>query len=165
MGLPPTRNSEYASKHRDSRFACDGKHFRILDGGRDFQPVAHNPGVSESRCCTSRRNARSFSGERCQTAAVILALLQDRAPAQPGLRAFQNEKLERLPVVMRNAPPLFVGVRLCSLTRGPADNGMDHAACDDRLQVKQQLAPLSDSFLPEQVLARPWRWPARGRRR
>ncbi len=39
----------------ESRFFCSGeKRLRVLDGGRDFQPVAHDPGVAEQSLYVTR---------------------------------------------------------------------------------------------------------------
>lgn len=51
--------------------------------------------------------------------AVILALLQDGMPAQAGLRAFEHEHLEEVPVVVRGHAPFLVVVGEVEFIGGP----------------------------------------------
>jgi hypothetical protein len=94
--------------------------FRVLDCRCDFQSVPHDPIVAEQPLNVALAVAgdlvRAKSIERFS---VVLAFLQNRIPAQSGLRAFQNEKLEEHSIVMyRNAPFLIV-ISNGRFSRGP----------------------------------------------
>jgi hypothetical protein len=87
------------------------KHLRVLDGGRDLEPVPHNARVREQLLHLGVAVTRHFRGiEPIQHFAITLALLQDDVPAQPGLRALQNQELEPHPVIMHRHAPLLVMV-------------------------------------------------------
>ena len=51
--------------------------------------------------------------------AVIFTFFQNRRPAQPRLRAFQNQKLEQLRVIVLRHSPLLVVIREVRLGSGP----------------------------------------------
>ena len=60
-------------------------------------PVAHQAGVLEKLHDLSRRVSSDLGGvESVERLPVVVALLQDRVPTQPGLRALQNQKFEEL---------------------------------------------------------------------
>src|ERR1035438_788573 len=84
-----------------AEFLLDGEEgLRVPDGGGNLEPVAHDAGVGEQLADFASVVARDLPGvEAVEGAAVVVALLEDGGPAQPGLCAFQNEELEEDPVV------------------------------------------------------------------
>ena len=79
---------------------------RILDSGFDFEAVANDAGVEEQTVNVFLSVAGDTRDlEVVKGLSVVPPLLQNRQPAQPGLRPFQNEKLKKASVIMnRNAP-------------------------------------------------------------
>ena len=58
--------------------------------------------------------------EPVEGGAVVLALLQDRVPAQAGLRAFEHKKFEQNAVVVLGHAPLFIVIADGERVAGPA---------------------------------------------
>ncbi len=84
---------------------------RVRNCRRDFQAVAHDSRVRQQRADFSLVIARNLRGiEAVKSAAVILALVENRLPTQPRLRAFENQKLKKHAVVVHRLAPLFVMV-------------------------------------------------------
>src|SRR6516162_8491276 len=72
------------------------KSFGIHDGGFDLQSVAYDPGIGEQFSELPLSVSRDLAWlEIVKGAAVALALSQYGNPAQPCLRAFENEQLEQ----------------------------------------------------------------------
>ena len=86
------------------------KRLRILDRCRNLQPVTHDPGVAEEPFHIARVVARDLLRVKSvERFAIILSFLENRSPAQPGLRAFKDQKLKQYSIVMnRHAPFLIV---------------------------------------------------------
>jgi hypothetical protein len=86
------------------------KGVRILDRRRNLQSVAHDPGVAEQPFQIARAVAHDrFRAKTVERFTVVLAFIENRRPAQTGLRALEDQKLEELSVVMdRHAPFLIV---------------------------------------------------------
>jgi len=85
------------------------KGLRVLDGGVDFQPVPDDTGVAEQLRDFGRVVTRDFwSIKPVEGRPVVFTLFQDRVPAQPSLRAFQNQKLEQLLVIAHWHAPFRV---------------------------------------------------------
>src|SRR5207237_2356555 len=83
----------------------------VVDGGADLQPVAHDPRIAEQPLDIRLPIARyCFEVESAKRPAVILALVENRAPAEPGLGAFKDEQLEERKVVVARDAPLLVVV-------------------------------------------------------
>ena len=76
---------------------------------RNFQSVAHDAWISHQlrdfTPIVARDPAHVEAIERC---AVILPLVENRLPTQPGLRSLQHEKLEELAVVVHRHAPFFI---------------------------------------------------------
>ena len=71
------------------------KCFGILHGGGNFQPVANDAGVFQQALHLALVVSGHFFGvEVIERRAVVFALLENRLPAQSGLRAFENQKFE-----------------------------------------------------------------------
>src|SRR5262249_36215733 len=81
----------------------------IGDTGLDLEAVPHDPGIFHQRCdllpAETRHRARIQTREGF---AIGLQLSQYGAPAQTGLRAFEDQKLEEAPVVVHRYTPLGV---------------------------------------------------------
>ena len=79
---------------------------RVVDGGLDLEPVAHDAGIGHQAGDVLGAVAGDALGvEAVEGAAEILALLQDRQPRQAGLEAFQHQLLEQRAVVGLAARP------------------------------------------------------------
>jgi hypothetical protein len=93
--------------------------FGVYNGGFDLQSVAYNPGVveqlSELSLSISRDPGRL---EIVKGSPVTLALSQHGDPAQPCLRAFENEKLEQPSIIVERSTPLAVMVGNVELVIG-----------------------------------------------
>lgn len=118
---------------------------RIGDGAFDLQAIpddarvvhqARDVGLSESR-----HLARLEVLERLPE---VLALAQDRNPAQPRLKALQDQHLEHLPIIMDRHAPLLVVIRTVEriLPTPPAPGLTFHRF----------------SCLPARLLSLPMRW-------
>src|SRR6202522_2691653 len=84
---------------------------RIRNCRRDFQAVAHDTRVRQQRADFSPLIAGNLcSIEPVKSAAVVLALVENRLPTQPRLRAFQNQKFKKRAIVVHRLAPLFVVV-------------------------------------------------------
>src|ERR1700733_5489576 len=78
---------------------------------RNLQAIAHNPSVPQKRPYLARIVSRNLLGiESIERAPVILALVENRLPAQSRLRAFQYQKLEKQTVVVHWLAPLPIVV-------------------------------------------------------
>jgi hypothetical protein len=87
------------------------KSFGIHDGGFDLQSVAYDPGIVEQFSELPLSVSRDLAWlEIVKGAAVALALSQYRDPAQPCLRAFENEQLEQSSIIVERATPFTVVV-------------------------------------------------------
>jgi len=87
------------------------KSFGIHDGGFDLQSVAYDPGIVEQFSELPLSVSRDLAWlEIVKGAAVALALSQYGDPAQPCLRAFENEQLEQSSIIVERATPFTVVV-------------------------------------------------------
>ena len=87
------------------------KSFGIHDGGLDLQSVAYDPGIAEQFSELPLSVSRDLAWlEIVKGAAVALALSQYGDPAQPCLRAFENEQLEQSSIIVERATPFTVVV-------------------------------------------------------
>ena len=83
----------------------------IDDGGPDLQAIAHDAGIGQQSSYSRRPVASDASSiEAIEGAAIIFALIENGGPAKSRLRAFQNEQLEQLTVVMQRHTPLAIVV-------------------------------------------------------
>ena len=85
------------------------KRLRVLDRRRDLQPVADNAGIGHqlrTPFCVILRNFLRI--EPIKRFAIILPLRENRRPAQPRLRAFQNDEFKQRPVVVMRATPFLI---------------------------------------------------------
>ena len=84
---------------------------RVRNGGGDFQPVANDARIGEQGAHFLRVVLRDFRGvEAVEDFAVALALPQDRFPAEPRLRALEDQEFEEHAVVVDGHTPFFVVV-------------------------------------------------------
>ena len=84
---------------------------RVLNRRCDLQLVAHDSRIGKERVdfrAIVLRNA--FGIEVVEGSTVVVALVQDCAPTQSGLRAFQNKELKEGPIVVNGNAPLLVVV-------------------------------------------------------
>src|SRR3989442_920158 len=80
---------------------------RIGNGGIDLRPVAHDAGVrQEPPFVSCVVTGYSFRVKAMQCPAVVLSLGEDGVPRKPGLRAFQDQELDELPVLPDRHAPL-----------------------------------------------------------
>src|SRR4029077_13059646 len=94
-----------------SEFPSNGEEvFRVLDCSCDFQSIPHDPIVAEQPLNVALVIARDlFRAKSIKRFSIVLAFLQNGVPAQPCLRAFQNQELEEHSIVVYgNAPFLIV---------------------------------------------------------
>jgi hypothetical protein len=82
--------------------------------------MAHDALVLQQPLHVARTEARHLVDVKvCERLAEILALGEDRAPAQPRLEAFEAQLLEQAAVVLDREAPLIVVIRQV-LRRGQA---------------------------------------------
>src|SRR6266699_3318200 len=68
---------------------------RIANGGFDFQPIADDAFVGKQGSNLSLIVLRDLLRiKTVEGATIVVALLEDRIPTEPGLCAFENEELE-----------------------------------------------------------------------
>ena len=128
-GAPPTKVQTHASKLPNSRCTAR-KALRVADGALDLAAMADDAGVRhqpvDARASRSGRRGRGRSRER---GAVAVALVQDRRPRQPSLRALEHQELEEHAVVVHRHAPLGVVVRTVGIAAfgpGAADGSGGH---------------------------------------
>ena len=67
------------------------KRFRILDRCRNLEPVPDDPGVVEKSLCIVRAVACDFlRAKSIERFSIVVSFPENRRPAQPGLRAFED---------------------------------------------------------------------------
>lgn len=95
---------------KGTEFFLDAKEgFGVFDRGGDFKPVANDSGIGKERLNFLGSILRDAARiEFVEGAAIILTLVEDRAPAQTRLRAFEDEKFEERAVVVNRHAPFFV---------------------------------------------------------
>ena len=82
---------------------------RILHRAVNLQPVAHDARIGQQLFQPRFAIAGDFSGiEIVKRQAVARALFEDGRPAQPRLRALQNQKLEQRAIIEERNAPLCV---------------------------------------------------------
>src|SRR5262249_44067557 len=93
---------------------------RIGDRGVDLRPVADDALVVHEPAYPRRGVARDLLRvESVERLPVRLALSQDGGPAEPGLGALEDQKLEQKPVPMDRHAPLSVVILSLELASGP----------------------------------------------
>src|SRR4030095_8853849 len=94
-------------------FFLDGKkRSRVADGALDLQSVSHDAGIREKAPDPRRRESRDAGGIETEKGITIrLPLLQDRLPAQTGLRAFEDQELEQQSIVVDRDAPFLIVIR------------------------------------------------------
>jgi len=104
-----------------SKFFSDSeKCFRILNRGGDLQSVPHNSGINEESLHVTRAITRDFLRAKVvERFAIILAFLENRRPAQSGLRAFKSKKFKELSIVMHRHAPFSIVIRDIWLNSSP----------------------------------------------
>src|SRR5262249_28697748 len=83
---------------------------RIVDGGFNLEPIAHDPGVGHQPGNVFGAIAGdAFGGEAVERTPEIVALFQDRQPREASLEALPHELFKQAPVVwLRHTPFLVV---------------------------------------------------------
>jgi hypothetical protein len=85
------------------------KCFGVPHGRINLQPITDDAGVAEQFLNLAFVVFRDLAWiEVIEGRAVVLALRQNYFPAQPGLRAFENQELEQCAIVMRGHAPLAI---------------------------------------------------------
>ena len=81
----------------------------VPNRGVDLQSVADDASVSEKFCDSPLIVFRDLARiEVVERDPIIVALAQNRFPTQPGLRAFEDQKLEERAIVMNAIAPLAI---------------------------------------------------------
>jgi len=85
------------------------KRVRILDRRCNLQSVAHDSGVAEQPFYIARAVTRDLLRTKTvERFAIILAFLENRRPAQPGLCAFEDQKFKQLSIVVNRHAPFLI---------------------------------------------------------
>src|SRR5437868_7816984 len=83
--------------------------FRILDGRSNLEPVSHDPGVAKKAFHIARTIPCDFlCPESIKRLSIVLSFVKNRSPTQACLRAFENQKLKELAVVVHWHAPFFI---------------------------------------------------------
>src|SRR4029079_17376190 len=83
----------------------------VADRGVDLEAIAYDAGIHEQAGDFLAAEARDLCGiEPGKGGPIVFAFPQYGVPAQAGLRAFENEKLEPLAVVVYRHAPFAVVV-------------------------------------------------------
>lgn len=95
-----------------SEFFLNVKKFPgIPDSGGNFQPVSDDPGIGEeARDVRTGKTGDGFRVKIMESLPVILPFVEHGLPGKPGLHPFQDQELEKDPVVMDGEAPFFVMV-------------------------------------------------------
>ena len=73
----------------------------IGHGRRDFQPVADDARIAQQLLNLAAVVARdALRVKFSESFAIVLALVENRVPAQPGLRSFEDEEFEQNPIAV-----------------------------------------------------------------
>src|SRR5579864_768006 len=81
----------------------------IRDGRSNLQLIADDARIAQELADFAPVVPRHPLGiESLEGPAIVFALVENRAPTQTGLRAFENQKLEERPVVVRRRAPFFI---------------------------------------------------------
>ena len=100
-----------ASQHAPTEARKDSAKTRANTDKETLQFIANDPLVAQKLLNFAAIVFRdSLRIEPIECLPVVLALIEDRAPTQAGLRSFENEKFKQLPVVVDRHPPLEVVV-------------------------------------------------------
>jgi hypothetical protein len=105
-------------------FLHSEERFRVADCGRDLQLVANNPGIGQQLCdllLIEARDAARIKTAECT--AIVLAFIENRVPAQPGLSAFEDEKLKERPIIVNRDTPFFIVIPDREFVRRPSTTG------------------------------------------
>src|SRR5688572_25223877 len=87
---------------------CDER-FSVLNRRRNLELVAHDARIREQLRDLSLVVTRDLLRiEVVEGEPVILPFVQDRRPAQASLRSFEDEHLEKMPIIMIWNAPFFI---------------------------------------------------------
>ena len=101
-------------------FLHRSERFRVLNRRGNLQPIAHDPRISEQSGHFFRVVPRDLRHiEPIKSAPVIFPFVQNGRPAQPRLRAFQDEQLEPRAVIMQGHTPFGVVISEIERRFGP----------------------------------------------
>jgi hypothetical protein len=90
-------------------FPDDKKRVRILDRGRNLQSVAHDPGIAEQPFHIARAVMRDLlRAKTVERFAIVLSFLENRRPAEPGLRALEDQKFKQLSIIVNRHAPFSI---------------------------------------------------------
>jgi len=106
----------------------------VVDGGVDLAAMAHDARVLEQAVDAATVEPRDrVDLEIGETRAEVFALVENREPAEPGLKPFEAEFLEDPPIVPRGHTPfviMVVGIGLGA--RRPKTSGDAIGSFDNR---------------------------------
>src|SRR5689334_8516885 len=87
------------------------KRASVANRAGDLEPIAHDARILHERAELRGVEARDFAWiEARERAPIRVALVEDRAPTETCLRAFEDEELEERAVVMDGPAPFLVVV-------------------------------------------------------
>ncbi len=87
---------------------------------RDLQPVAYDAGIAQQLCDLPPVVARYASHiELVKRGAIVFPFVENRLPAQPGLRPFEDEKLKKRAVIVHRHAPFFIVIANHQLAARP----------------------------------------------
>src|SRR6266478_5833131 len=90
-------------------FSDREKRLRILDCRRNLQSVPHDPGIAEQPFHIARAVMRDLLRTKTvERFAIVLPFLENRRPAQPGLRALQDQKFKQFSIIMNRHTPFLI---------------------------------------------------------
>src|SRR6266478_977398 len=92
----------------------------VLNRGVDLQTIANDAGVAQKSCDLTLIVFRHLARiEIIKSGAIAIALPENYFPAQAGLRAFQNQKLEKPAVIVKRHAPLTIVIGNCQFSTRP----------------------------------------------
>src|SRR4029450_1485338 len=109
--LPTDELPDVGVEGSEFLLACQ-KRYGVPNGAVNLEPVSHDPGIGEERFDSRRSKSGDTSGiELRKRLSISQPLLEDRFPAQTGLRALERQEFEQDAIVVDRHAPLRIMVR------------------------------------------------------
>src|SRR5204862_2824598 len=110
-----------------------------MDRRRNLQSVAHDPGVAEQPFHIARAVTRDLLRTKTvERFAIVLPFLENRRPAEPGLRALEDEKFKQLSIVVNRHAPFLIMIADVWFSSRPGTTRYEEDGGEQRPGSKEQ---------------------------